>query len=66
MIFESGNRIRKFKIEVKDGNEWLSLHEGSTVGEKLVIPFQPVKTQYIRFQILESKAPAVISEFMVF
>ncbi len=66
MIFESGNRIQKFKIEVKDGNDWLSLHEGTTVGEKLVIPLQPVKTQYIRFQILESESPAVISEFLVF
>jgi hypothetical protein len=66
VIFESGNRIRKFRIEMMDGENWLSLHEGTTVGDKLVIPIQSLKTQYIRLQILESEDPAVISEILVF
>jgi alpha-L-fucosidase len=60
------NRIRKFQIQYKDGEEWKTLLEGSTVGEAFSKTFSPSTAQHVRLNILEATDAPTIWEFQLF
>lgn len=58
-----GQRIEKFVLEYKEGDEWEKLAEGTTVGYKRLIRFKKVTTDKLRLRILSSRLNPTLSEF---
>ncbi|NCU03413.1 MAG: alpha-L-fucosidase [Chitinophagaceae bacterium] len=58
-----GQRVEKFVLEYKDGTEWKQLAEGSTIGYKRLLKFQPVTAKQVRLRILSSRLNPTLSSF---
>jgi len=66
LVLESPwDRVRKFRLERLDGEEWVAFHEGTTLGDGL-ITFEPVTSRHVRLNILEATNVPTIWEFQVF
>ena len=50
-----GQRIEKFVLEAKVGNSWKTIAEGSTVGYKRLLRFNPITAQHVRLRIISSR-----------
>ncbi|MEZ4964591.1 MAG: alpha-L-fucosidase [Saprospiraceae bacterium] len=61
-----GQRVRKFRIEVRRGNTWSTLYEGGTIGFGRLIRVQATKADRIRLVILEANNTVAISGIGVF
>lgn len=57
-----GQRIERFVLEYHSGGEWKKAAEGTTVGYKRLIRFDPVRTQRVRLRILSSRLAPTLSE----
>jgi alpha-L-fucosidase len=67
VIDESGwDRVRKFELQYKDGENWKTFHSGTTIGKNKEITFEPVKGRYFRLNIPESSDGPTIMEFKLF
>ncbi len=60
-----GQRIEKFKLEYFDGKKWEKAAEGTTVGYKRLLQFDPVTTDKVRLKITSRLNPT-ISEMGLF
>ncbi len=58
-----GQRIEKFMLEYWNGNAWQKLTEGTTVGYKRLLKFEPTEVSKVRLTILESRLNPTIAEF---
>jgi alpha-L-fucosidase len=58
-----GQRVEKWVLEYKVGNEWKTLTEGTTIGYKRLLRFTPVTTDEVRLRILSSRLNPTIAEF---
>ncbi|GAA4500385.1 hypothetical protein GCM10023172_20550 [Hymenobacter ginsengisoli] len=56
-----GQRIESFVLEYKSGAKWLPLTAGTTVGYKRILPFAPVRAQYVRLRITSSRLNPTLS-----
>ncbi|GAB3637738.1 hypothetical protein GCM10027422_33280 [Hymenobacter arcticus] len=56
-----GQRIESFVLEYKSGVEWKPLVAGTTVGYKRILPFAPVRAQYVRVRITSSRLNPTLS-----
>jgi alpha-L-fucosidase len=56
-----GQRIKSFRVEVWNNDEWETVSEATTIGYKRILQINPVKTLKIRINITDSKACPVIS-----
>jgi alpha-L-fucosidase len=57
-----GQRIEKFRLETWNGDQWVKVADGTTVGYKRLIRFQPVTTRRIRLTIDKSRlAPTLVT-----
>ena len=63
---EPYDRIRKFKLEAKQGDQWQTFHEGTTLGEDFFVEFAPVTARYVRIEVLETTINPLVGEFQVF
>ena len=61
-----GQRIEKAKLEYWTGKKWQLVQEFTTVGYKRLLRFDPIKTSKMRFTIVQSKAPVLLSEIGFF
>lgn len=61
-----GQRVRKFSISAWKENDWKQVAEGTTVGYKRIVRFDPVKTAKVKIRISDSKACPVISNIEVY
>ncbi|HEY0743099.1 MAG TPA: alpha-L-fucosidase [Chryseosolibacter sp.] len=61
-----GQRVKSFTVEALQNNEWRKIAEGTTIGYKRILKFQPVETTSIRITISDSKACPVISNIEVY
>ena len=61
-----GQRVKSFTIEAKQNNEWKKIAEGTTIGYKRILKFDPVETNSLRVTIVDSKACPVISNIEVY
>ena len=60
------NRVSKFRVEYKDGNDWKTIFEGTNIGIDFFKDFSPVTAQNVRLNILDARQPApTIWEFSV-
>ena len=46
-------KVAKFVLEYKDGNEWKKILEGTTIGNSYAKDFPPVTAQYVRLKTLD-------------
>ena len=63
---ETGQHVVRHAVDRWDGSRWIVLAEGTTIGHKRLHTFAPVSTDRLRVRILESVAPAVLSDFACF
>lgn len=57
-----GQRIEKFVVEYRMGEEWKVLTEGTTVGYKRLLRFAPVRVNAVRLRILSSRLNPALAE----
>jgi alpha-L-fucosidase len=53
VLYEREENIRSFELQYKSGDEWKTLHSGTTIGSKAVVLFPEVSSRYIRLVIQE-------------
>jgi alpha-L-fucosidase len=58
-----GQRVEKFRVEYKDNNEWKTAVEGTTIGYKRLMRFDPVVAKEVRLVILSSRSNPAIAAF---
>ncbi|MGV3656978.1 MAG: discoidin domain-containing protein, partial [Chitinophagaceae bacterium] len=56
-----GQRIESFVLEYKQGGEWRKIAEGTTVGYKRLLRFDPVTASEVRLRILSSRLNPTLS-----
>ncbi len=61
-----GQRISKFQVEIKKGNTWEIIFEGTTIGYKRLIRIAPTAASNIKLTIMESNNTIAISNFSIF
>jgi len=57
---------REFAVEVKQGDQWQPVAHGTTIGADKEIIFAPVKTRFVRLNVVRSANAININEFQVF
>ncbi|MDE6038507.1 MAG: discoidin domain-containing protein, partial [Paramuribaculum sp.] len=50
-----GQRVEQFDVEVLAGGSWQKVSEGTTIGNRRILTFDPVDADSIRFNILSSR-----------
>lgn len=58
-----GQRVEKFVLEYKDGEDWKQLAEGSTIGYKRLLKINTVTASEVRLRILSSRLNPTLSAF---
>ncbi len=58
-----GQRIEYFILEYKQNNDWKQVAEGTTVGYKRLMRFDPVTATNVRLRIISSRLNPTLSEF---
>jgi alpha-L-fucosidase len=66
MVSEEFDRVQKFELQYKDGEQWRTIAEGKKIGKKLKLEFSPVTTRYVRLNILNASEGPTIWEFQLF
>ncbi|MBS1951726.1 MAG: alpha-L-fucosidase [Cytophagales bacterium] len=61
-----GQRIKHFSIDVWKEGQWQNTANGTTIGHKRILKIDPVTTNKIKIEILDSKACPVISAVEVY
>jgi alpha-L-fucosidase len=59
-------RTEAFAIEVKKGDRWKKIVEGTTLGSEKRITFKPVKARYVRLNLIKTKGTPSIEEFQLY
>jgi alpha-L-fucosidase len=65
-ISEAYDRVRKFELQSKDGDQWQTFARGTTIGDDYVQQFQPVTARIVRLNILDATEGPTIWEFQLF
>jgi alpha-L-fucosidase len=63
---ESASRVRKFELQKKTGDAWVTFHTGTTLGAHFQASFTPVSTREIRLRILDASNGPTLSEVRLF
>jgi len=63
---EPYDRIRKFELQTKQGDQWQTFYRGTTIGEDFHLEFAPVTARYVRLQVMETTTKPVVGEFQLF
>jgi len=61
-----GQRVKSFTVEAWKDAEWKKITEGTTIGYKRILKFDPVETSKIRVNITDAKACPVISNIELY
>lgn len=61
-----GQRVKSFKVEAFNNNEWKEIASGTTIGKKRILEIAPVSTSKIKVTITDSKACPVIANVSVY
>ncbi|MDF9798796.1 alpha-L-fucosidase [Catalinimonas alkaloidigena] len=60
-----GERVRKFVVEGKDDDKWLTLYEGSSIGHKHIARFATQKVSEVKLSVEEAVMEPVIQNLAV-
>lgn len=58
--------VQGFRLQVKSGEEWVTIREGTQIGQKLEWKFEPVSGRYYRLYITDLPRRVGIKEFQLF
>jgi len=58
-----GQRIEKFQLDFWNGAKWEKITEGTTVGYKRLLRFNPISTKKVRLQIKSSRLNPTLAAF---
>lgn len=61
-----GQRIKKFTVEIPQGDEWIEIASETTIGRKRILRLDDVTASKVRLNILDSKACPVISNIELY
>ena len=61
-----GQRIKAFTVDVWKDGVWEQVSQGTTIGHKRILKINPVETEKIRVNFIDSKACPVISNIAVY
>jgi len=62
-----GQRIRQWKVDIKENGRWLPLTAGTSIGRKRIIPLQSTRTvDAVRLRIEESRDLPLVSRIAVY
>jgi alpha-L-fucosidase len=64
ILEEPWNRVQKFELQIKDGDNWKVFHEGATLGN-FSKTFKTITAQEIRLNILEASNVPTLWEFQL-
>jgi len=59
------NRVQKFQLQCREGDEWRTFHEGTKLGN-FRLRFEPVAAQHVRLNVLEATDVPTIWEVQFF
>ncbi len=62
---EPYDRIRKFELQAKQGDQWITIHRGTTIGEDFSLKFPPVTAQFVRLEVLETTINPLVGEIQL-
>ena len=62
----NGQRIEEFSLEYFDGENWLEVTKGSTIGYKRLLRFEQVSASRVRIKIISSRDCPEISELGIY
>jgi len=60
------HRVRRYVLEGRRDGQWVTLHEGTTLGERAELRFAPVTARVVRLNIIQATEGPTIWEFQVF
>jgi alpha-L-fucosidase len=60
------NRVRKFQLEYRVGEEWQTMLAGKRIGARYEKTFPPVTARHVRLHVLEATDGPTIWEFRLF
>ena len=61
-----GQRVEEFSFEVMENQAWKPVTNGTTIGYKRLLRFDPVKAQRLRLRIIKSRTKPTLAEFGLF
>ncbi len=61
-----GQRVKKFRLEALVDDIWVTIEEGTTIGSKRLIKFDPIELKKLKFTIIDSKDIPMISEIGIY
>ena len=61
-----GQRVKKFRLEALVDDIWVTIEEGTTIGSKRLIKFEPIDIKKLKFTIIDSKDIPMISEIGIY
>ena len=61
-----GQRVKSFRLEALVNDIWLTIEEGTTIGSKRLIKFDPIELKKLKFTIIDSKDIPMISEIGIY
>ena len=61
-----GQRISKFRLEAKVGDNWKTLYEGTTIGYKRLIRTEPVQSDQVKLVVWDANNTVSISNMAIF
>lgn len=64
-MIETFQRTQDFAIEYKNGDQWVEILRGTTIGPDNNIKFKPLKARYVRLNILKANEVPTFEEFRV-
>jgi alpha-L-fucosidase len=53
-ISEGWDRVRRFEVQIREGDAWKTIHRGTTVGTDYSADFTPVTARHVRLNIVEA------------
>lgn len=65
-VIALGQRVKSFSIETWDGDGWIPLASGTTIGYKRILRVPPVTATKLRVTILDSRASPVLHTLSVY
>ena len=61
-----GQRVRRYRVEVRQGNEWKTVARGATIGNKKIDIFEPVHADAVSLVVEAQIAEPRIAEFRAY
>jgi hypothetical protein len=65
-IHERYDRIRSFRLQVKEHDRWVTLHQGTRIGEHFRTTFPPVTSRFVRVEVLDTTINPLVAEVHVY